>query len=157
CCTLLAAGTLAACADAPPAATQSTDLATASASGSATLALTRNRTSSYCARVTLTNTASAPASSCTVVINLNQSRPCPIAGVQETTSAGQMTVTPAPFQPPLAPGSNFSFTFCAIKTGSNYTPTIASVTGLGNGPTTGTGGSTTGAGGSPTTGTGGST
>ena len=54
-CALLAAGTLAACADAPSAVSQSAELATAGPSMSAKVAVTKEWGTGYCADVTVAN------------------------------------------------------------------------------------------------------
>jgi parallel beta-helix repeat protein len=148
---LASVGTFAGCADAPRAGSDSDSLAVAS-SMSASLSLTSSGNNRYCASVAVKNSGSTPVTSWTVAINMNQSQVSSLRGATQTTSAGTMTVTPRSSRASIAANSTTSFTFCATETGSNYRPTIASVTGTsssspGTGSVGGTGGAVPGTGG----------
>ena len=126
---------------------------------SAVVALASDWTAGYCANVTVSNAGAAAATGWQVVINLNQSALANIWSASDTLSGTQMTVTPLSYDAAIAPGASVSFGFCGNATGSNYHPTIVSVSATGNGGGTtsgsgGTGGSAgkLGAGGTPGTG-----
>lgn len=110
---------------------------------SATIAMSSDWTSGYCANVTVSNSGSTATSSWTVVINMNQSVLGNLWSANQTTSGSTMTVTPQSYNAAINPGSSVSFGFCANATGSSYHPTIAAVSATGNGgASTGTGGTT---------------
>jgi expansin len=134
---------------------------------SAVLALVNDWTSGYCANVTIGNSGSTATTTWQVVINLNQSTLGNLWSATDVVSGSQMTVSPFSYNASIPPGGSTTFGFCGNATGSNYRPTIVSVSATGNGGgststggSTGTGGATssggtTGKGG--TTGTGGTT
>jgi len=108
---------------------------------SATVATSSDWGTGYCANVTVSNAGSSPTTSWTVVINLNQATVSSLWSASQTTSGSTLTVTPLSYNAAIAPGSSVSFGYCANASGSNYHPTITSVSGIGNGGgTTGTGG-----------------
>ena len=114
-----------------------------SGSMSATIAMSSDWTSGYCANVTVGNAGSTATTSWTVAINVNQSKLANIWSANQTTSGTTMTTTPLSYNAVINPGSSVSFGFCANATGSNYHPTITSVSGAGSsGASTGSGGST---------------
>jgi hypothetical protein len=124
---------------------------------SAVVTLSSDWTSGYCANVTVGNAGTSATTGWQVVINLNQSTLASLWSASDTVSGSQLTVTPLSYNATIAPGSSTTFGFCGNATGSNYHPTIVSVSATGNG----SGGGTTSTGGSVgrggTTGTGGAT
>ena len=110
---------------------------------SATIALSNDWGSGFCANVTVSNAGATATTSWTVVINLNQSAVSNVWSASQTTSGSTMTATPMPYNGTINSGASVSFGFCANATGSNYRPAVTGVSAAGNG-----GGSTTGTGGS---------
>ncbi len=119
---------------------------------SASIALSSDWGAGYCANVTLTNTGTSAITTWQVVINLNQATAGAPWSATATSSGGQMTNGPLSWNAAIAPGGTTSYGFCATATGTNYKPTLVSVTATGGGATTGAGGTTGAAG---TTGAGG--
>jgi hypothetical protein len=114
---------------------------------SATLSLSSDWGTGYCANISLTNTGTAVTTSWQVVINLNQSTASAPWNATVTTSGSQMTDGPLSWNAAIAPGATASYGFCATATGTNYRPTLVSVSGSGNGgATTGSAGATGAAG-----------
>src|SRR6185312_15494041 len=107
---------------------------------SATVATSSDWGTGYCANVTVSNAGSSPTTSWTVVINLNQATVSSLWSASQTTSGSTLTVTPLSYNAAIAPGSSVSFGYCANASGSNYHPTITSVSGTGTGGTVATGG-----------------
>jgi len=119
---------------------------------SSVIAMQSDWTTGYCANVTVSNSGTSPTTTWTVVINLNQSTLANLWGANETTSGSSMTTTPLSYNAVIAPGSSVTFGFCGNATGTNYRPTIASVSAAGNGSSSGGTGGTTGTGGTSATG-----
>ncbi|HVY40761.1 MAG TPA: cellulose binding domain-containing protein [Polyangia bacterium] len=114
---------------------------------SATVALSNDWGSGYCANVTVSNAGATATSSWNVTISLNQSALANIWSANQTTSGSTMTATPMPYDATINPGASVSFGFCSNATGATYRPTVTAVSATGNG-----GGSTSGVGGSRATG-----
>jgi glucuronoarabinoxylan endo-1,4-beta-xylanase len=119
---------------------------------SAVITMQSDWTAGYCANVTVSNAGTAATTSWTVVINMNQSTLANIWSASQTTSGSSMTVTPLSYDASIAPGSSVTVGFCGNATGTNYHPTIASVSAVGNGGTTGGTGGMPATGGTPGTG-----
>ena len=108
---------------------------------SAVLSLASDWTSGYCANVTIGNSGSTATTTWQVVINLNQSTLANIWSATDSISGAQMTAGPFSYNASIAPGGSTTFGFCGNATGSNYRPTIVSVSASGNaGGSTSTGG-----------------
>jgi hypothetical protein len=122
---------------------------------SAVVALASDWTSGYCANVTIGSSGATATTTWQVVINLNQSTLANIWSATDTISGTQMTAGPFSYNAAIPAGGSTTFGFCGNATGSNYHPTIVSVSASGNGGGTIGSGGTTGAGGS--TGKGGTT
>jgi len=108
-----------------------------------TVSLQSDWTAGYCANVTLQNTGTAAVTSWTVVLDLNQATLANLWSGSYTQSGARLTVTPAGFNASIAPGTSTSFGFCGNATGSNYHPTLVSVSvvgGSGSGGGAGAGG-----------------
>jgi cellulose 1,4-beta-cellobiosidase len=103
---------------------------TTSANGvSATLKLTTDWGSGYCADVTLQNTSAAAVTSWTAVVDLNEGSLSQLWNGVVTRSGTQITVKPAgAWNSTLAPGASLSaFGFCGAGAGATYQPTLVSV------------------------------
>jgi hypothetical protein len=118
-----------------------------SGASSAVVTLASDWTAGYCANVTISNAGATAATSWQVVINLNQSTLANLWSASDVLAGTQMTVTPLSYNATIAPGASVGFGFCGNATGSNYRPTIVSVSATGNG-----GGTGIGTGGTPATG-----
>ncbi|WP_437690835.1 cellulose binding domain-containing protein [Sorangium sp. So ce176] len=91
----------------------------------ATLTLTSNWNTGYCADVAVHNGGTTAISTWSVSLAMNQSTlTSSHSGSFQATSAGQYQITPLSWNANLAPGATTSFGFCANKTGTNYTPTV---------------------------------
>ncbi|HSY22904.1 MAG TPA: cellulose binding domain-containing protein [Polyangiaceae bacterium] len=101
----------------------------------------------YCANVTVTNSGSATTTSWTAVVNLNQSALSNAWSATTALSGTTLTATPLSWNAALAPNASTTFGFCATATGTNYHPTLVSLTLAGAG-STGTSGTATGGSGS---------
>ncbi|OFX20246.1 MAG: hypothetical protein A2V77_16725 [Anaeromyxobacter sp. RBG_16_69_14] len=102
----------------------------ASANGvNATLTLTTDWGSGYCADVTLQNTSAAAVTSWTVVVDLNQGTLSQLWNGVVTRSGTQITVKPAgAWNSTLAPGAAQPvFGFCGSGAGASYQPTLVSL------------------------------
>lgn len=89
-----------------------------SGSGEATLDVNNHWGSGYCANVTIANRGSQAITSWTVGLNLNGTT---ISNLWNGNISG-VTVTPAPYNANIAPGTNTSFGFCA---NGSATPSLA--------------------------------
>jgi len=118
------------------------------------LSLTNDWGSGYCASVTISNGSSSTVTSWTAVIELNQAALQNLWSGTYTVSGSRLTVKPADFNGTISPGSSVNFGYCANGTGTNYRPTLVSVTGsgasLGTGGAPGTGGAAATGGARPT-------
>jgi hypothetical protein len=132
--------TLAACegSGAPASATSTTAGAVTTSGVTADISFQSDWTAGYCANVVLRNDSASAVTSWTVAIVLNQSTVSqqPWGGIA-TVSGGVMTVKPADYTTNIAPGTSVSFGFCGSSTGSNYHPTLSSLSAVGGstGPT----------------------
>jgi uncharacterized repeat protein (TIGR02543 family) len=99
----------------------------------ATLSLQSDWGAGYCANVVLANTSSSAVTSWTVVVELNQSTLSQLWSGMHTQSGTQITVTPTDYNASIAPGASTSFGFCGYATGSDYLPTLASMSVVGGG------------------------
>jgi pectate lyase len=94
----------------------------------ATVSLTTDWGSGYCANVILKNASSAEVASWTVVVELGQSA---LSGLWNGTvgqSGTQITVKPAGWNSHIAPGQLLTaFGFCANKGGGSYQPSLVSI------------------------------
>ncbi len=113
-----------------------------SGSTSATIALSNDWGSGYCANVTVSNAGATATTGWTVVINLNQSTLANVWSANQVSSGANLTATPMAYNAAINPGGSVSFGFCANATGGNYRPTVSAVGSAGNGggAATGTGG-----------------
>jgi hypothetical protein len=142
--------------------------ALAASGGSGALSFPSDWTQGYCANVNLTNTGSATTTGWIATIALNQSTLQNLWNGTPSVSNGTLTVTNVSSNGGIAPSATTSFGFCGNATGTNYHPTLVSVTLVGSGggtsgasgsgtatsgSTSGTGGSGTSAGSSTGTGT----
>src|SRR5579871_655830 len=100
---------------------------------SAVVALSSDWGAGYCANVTVSNSGAAATTTWQVVINLNQSTLANLWSASDTLAGSQMTTAPLSYNAAIAPGSSVTFGFCGNATGSNYRPTIVSVSATGNG------------------------
>jgi hypothetical protein len=133
---LLCAMTLAACegASAPVSANGTTAGAITTNGVTADISFQSDWTAGYCANVVIGNGSASPVTGWTVVIALNQSTVSqqPWGGVG-TVSGGLLTVKPADYTANIAPGASVSFGFCGSATGSNYHPTLSTLSVVGGG------------------------
>ena len=140
--------------DLPP--SQTVDQGLASGSATATLSFQSDWGGGYCANVTVSNGGTAALTGWQVVINLNQSTLSQSWNTTMTTSGTQVTLTSLAWNASVAPGASTTVGFCGSATGTNYHPTLTSVSVSGGGGpgggSIGTGGSTGGAGGAIGTG-----
>lgn len=97
-----------------------------SGSAEATLNVNNNWGSGYCANVTIANNGNQAITSWTVGLNLNGTT---ISNLWSGNLSG-VTVTPAPYNANVAPGSNTSFGFCA---NGSATPALATFSVQGGG------------------------
>jgi glucuronoarabinoxylan endo-1,4-beta-xylanase len=110
---------------------------------SGSLALQSDWGQGYCANVTVTNSGSATTTSWTAVVNLNQSALSNAWSATTALSGTTLTATPLSWNAALAPNASTTFGFCATSTGTNYHPTLVSLT-LAGGGSTGASGSAAG-------------
>lgn len=93
--------------------------------------------SQYTSTVTVKNNGKAPAYNWQVSLNLNQSTMAQnnngLSGASAYAIDGTEVFTPNVLGSVLNPGSQVTFSFVGVKTGSNYAPTIALVDGVANG------------------------
>ncbi len=94
---------------------------------SATLTFQSDWTQGYCADVAVANTGSTATTTWQAVINLNQSTVTSFWSASSAQSGMVLTATPLSWNAALAPGASTTFGFCANATGSNYHPTLVSV------------------------------
>jgi len=119
---------LAACQGAAAAEQDATAAPLSSNGVNATVSLTTDWGSGYCANVTLQNVSSAAATSWAVVVELGQSTLSGLWNGAVSQSGSQITVKPAGWNSQIAPGGSLTaFGFCANKTGANYRPTLVSI------------------------------
>jgi endo-1,4-beta-xylanase len=116
------------------------------ANTSATLLLQSDWTAGYCASVSVTNGGPTPTTSWQVGINLNQSTASQLWSATSAITGTSITAGPQSWNAAIPPGGTVTFGFCATATGTNYRPTLTSVSGSGNGGTSGSGGASGGAG-----------
>ena len=95
-----------------------------------TLAVQTTWETGYCMNATVKNGKSVGISTWTVVIDLNQSTLSQIWNGQQTTSGSQMTVKPVSFNAAIPANGTAAFGFCGTKTGTNFSPTVVSTTGV---------------------------
>jgi hypothetical protein len=101
----------------------------------ASVSTSSNGSAAITVKVTLTNDSANPFSNWQVAVELNQSV---LAGgisgqVELNQIGGLQVISPNNQAGTLSPGASISFTFPINETGSNWTPTIASVNGVANG------------------------
>jgi hypothetical protein len=103
----------------------------------ATLSLQSDWGAGYCANVVLANGGTAPVTGWTLTAALNQSTVSSVWSATYTQSGGVITLTPLDWNASIAPGASVSFGFCGTATGTNYRPTLStlSVTGGSSTPT----------------------
>ncbi len=96
----------------------------------ATIAITDNWDTGYCANVTVTNNGTTTINSWKAVIDLHQAAQSGGWNATLSVSGSLMTATPVDWNAKLAPGGTGPWGYCANKTGSNWQPTVSSVTAL---------------------------
>jgi hypothetical protein len=107
---------------------------------SGTLTFQSDWTQGYCANVAISNTGTAATTTWQVVIQLNQSSITSFWSATSAQSGTVLTVTPLAWNAAIAAGASTTFGFCANATGSNYHPTLTSVSATGSGASVDAGG-----------------
>lgn len=82
----------------------------------------------YCADVSVTNRTSTPATSWTVVLDLNESTVNSLWNAESSQSGSILTVRPRLDNAKIPAGGSTSFGFCATSAGRTYRPAVLSVT-----------------------------
>ena len=84
--------------------------------------------SGYCSRVSVTNTGNDSLRDWQIVINLGQARLTQVSNANSNLVGARMTVSAASKNSWISAGDSTSFDFCASAGGSDYHPTLESVT-----------------------------
>jgi len=82
----------------------------------------------YCASVDVVNNGSVQVRNWTVGVNFPSATLTNLWNGAPTLKGTLLSVAAAPYNQQIAPGASVNFGFCALITGANHTPTIASVT-----------------------------
>jgi len=82
----------------------------------------------YCSRVSVTNTGIDSLRDWQIVINLGQARLTQVSHANSNLVGARMTVSAASKDSWISAGDSTSFDFCASAGGSDYHPTLESVT-----------------------------
>jgi len=93
----------------------------------AALKITSTWSNGYCASVDVVNQSAAKVTNWTVGINFPSSSLTNLWSGTPSFSGSIMSVAAASYNQQVASGASVNFGFCASTTGSNYAPSIASV------------------------------
>ena len=94
----------------------------------ASLVLSFDSDSAYCARVTLNNHTSVNFDTWAIAVDLGQSRLGQVTGARVVPEGSHATVTPLEGQGAILGAASTDFGFCGTKTGLQYAPTLISLT-----------------------------